>query len=460
MSALKQLKCPSCGAVLSISNPDQVVIECPYCHQQVVHSNAYKSAKGGEEPRILEFKLAEKDVVKRLVDKLVEDKNVPKDIFEKMKMSSTKQYYIPTYIFEGTYRAPWSARIERHERRQCIVHDKLMDDYSIKGYYETLYDYASGEAVGNFSFGCFPDGVLDSLCLSDEERRQHARRARYGDVRETTNISPISFSAFSQVTICEGIDLVAFSEDANYIWRKRGEIIAQGIGEVEAEIQAPGNLTSCSSVCELKKSWMVYIPIWIIRYEYKEKSYSYICYDYAEREEFISKPFERCDEDDEDVKDDNIIAEPTEEQQIVLNEYDKSVKILSVLPKIRNYGCLCIILFIFIGVCIIQGDFDELHDFEQNMLYVGIAFLVIMFVVQYIFNQYILNKENDIDDLKADIENRTRVLQKDAEKKREKDLYEAEQYRRETGQLFLNAFSGSNVENNYDVIKRDKDENH
>ena len=161
MEDLKQLKCPSCGAVLSQTIPNQIVIECPFCHQQVVNSNAYRSAKGEEEPRILEFKLELKDVVKKLIDNLIKNQSVPKNIFEKMKISSIKQYYVPMFFFEGTYRAPWSAIIERYERRQRYGYDGKREDY-----YETLYDYPSGEAAGNFSFNCVPGCVLERLHLN------------------------------------------------------------------------------------------------------------------------------------------------------------------------------------------------------------------------------------------------------------------------------------------------------
>ena len=75
MSNLKQLKCPSCGATLNQNFPDQLIVECPYCHQQVVNTDAYKNASVGDEPRILEFNFDVKDVVKFMVDEISNDQS-------------------------------------------------------------------------------------------------------------------------------------------------------------------------------------------------------------------------------------------------------------------------------------------------------------------------------------------------------------------------------------------------
>ena len=199
MPNLKQLKCPSCGAILNQDFPNQLIVECPYCHQQVVNTNAYKSTKEGEEPRILEFKLEAKDIIKRLIDNLVSDQTVPKDIFDKMSISSTKQYYVPMYFFEGTYRAPWSARIPRQEKRQRRDYQGKLEDY-----YETVYDYPSGEVAGNFILNFIPHKELTRLNL----------------VNLHISLSPTSLPAFSQGNIGKDIVLISPSEDADYVWRE------------------------------------------------------------------------------------------------------------------------------------------------------------------------------------------------------------------------------------------------
>ena len=75
MAKLKQLKCPSCGATLNQSFPNQLIVECPYCHQQVVNETFQNSGKD-KEAHILEFSLNEEGVVKTMVDMLIEDQSV------------------------------------------------------------------------------------------------------------------------------------------------------------------------------------------------------------------------------------------------------------------------------------------------------------------------------------------------------------------------------------------------
>ena len=270
MSNLKQLKCPSCGAILKQSFPDQLIVECPYCHQQVVN-DTYRFSGKSNEPRILEFSMNESDVVKTMTDMLIEDPCVPTDIFEKMNIISIRKYYVPMYIYEGTYRAPWTAQIARHEKRQQIGKDGKVEDY-----YETLYDYPSGEAAGNFSVNGIPSREMNTLRLNPDELQNFT-------------INPTSLPYFSSVSqiIDEGIVLLSPSEESNSVWLKSGENSAQNVGIAAAISQSPGP-TKCSASCELKNTSFVYIPIWIMDYSYNSKNYYYIFY--AERFGSITNP--------------------------------------------------------------------------------------------------------------------------------------------------------------------------
>lgn len=419
MENLNQLKCPSCGAVLSLSIPDQIVVECPYCHQQVINTNAYRSSKQGEEPRILEFKLEVKDVINLLVNDLINNERVPKDIFDKMSISSTKQYYVPMYIFEGTYRAPWSAKIPRDIKKQRINYQGKLEDY-----YETVYDYPNGEVAGNFIFNFIPNKELTRLKLENYDISY-------------INISPTSLPPFSQVNIGKDIVLIAPSEDADYVWRERGYDAVQNQATSEAEHQARGYLTNCSTSCELKKSWMVYIPIWIIEYKYNGENYTYIYY--AEKVVSVSKP---CDNEFVNTNITSINAQPTTEQQKIIDNYNKRNGFLS---NIRNYGCLSTALIGPIGCGIIQEYklFDDKSGgygdgFNMYFFFIGLSLVIIMSVIKFFYRL-----KNGIDDIEKDIAYRTKILQKEAEDKMNKILLEAENYKRDTGKRFLNNYLDS-----------------
>lgn len=405
MSNLKQLKCPSCGATLKQSFPDQLIVECPYCHQQVVNTDAYKNANVGDEPRILEFNFEVKDVVKFMVDEISNDQSVPTDIFDKMRISSTKQYYVPMYIFEGTFRAPWTSEIERQEKRQRINREGKVEDY-----YETLYDSRNGEAVGNFSFNSMSSKELNDLGL-DIKQLQYL------------SINAASLPQFSTTEINnKEIEIIPPSGNSESVWWESGESAGVEIGIDAAHRQAPGRITSCSASCELKKTTFVYIPLWIIEYNYDGEAFKY--YSYAETHNVCTKPHGK-----------KIEAQPTEEQQIVLDKYNKRDGIFS---NIRNYGCLSTALIGPIGCGIIQ-EF-KLYDsksgvygdnFNLYFFFIGLGLVIIMSIIKY-FYRY----KDGIKNIEKDIANRTNVLQT-----------EANNYRQETGNVFLNNFVRTHLDN-------------
>lgn len=412
MSNLKQLKCPSCGATLKQSFPDQLIVECPYCHQQVVNTDAYKNANVGDEPRILEFNFEVKDVVKFMVDEISNDQSVPTDIFDKMRIVSTKRYYVPMYIFEGTFRAPWTSEIERQEKRQRINREGKVEDY-----YETLYDSRNGEAVGNFSFNSMSSKELNDLGL-DIKQLQYL------------SINAASLPQFSTIEIKnKNIEIITPSGNSESVWWETGESAGVEIGIDAAHRQAPGRITSCSASCELKKTSFVYIPIWMIEYLYDGMTFHYISY--AEQNNVRTSP-----------KGGEISAQPTEEQQIVLDKYEKRNGIIS---NIRNIGCLGIILIGFIG-CWRMDKYKSEHylDFDYNgedggtfmwkMFFVGIVLLIVIKIIKYLFR-----RKDGIDNIENDIANRTNILQN-----------EADNYRQETGKCFLNNYVGLQDQSSFD----------
>lgn len=401
MSSLKQLKCPSCGATLNQDFPNQLIVECPYCHQQVVN-DTYQFSEKDNEPRILEFSMNESNVLKTMTDMLIKDPFVPTDIFEKMNITSIKKYYVPMYIYEGTYRAPWTAQIARHEKRQQIGKDGKVEDY-----YETLYDYPSGEAAGNFSVNGIPSKEMNILRLNPIEL-------------QSFSINPTSLPNFSSVShkIDEGIELLSPSEDSNSVWLESGEYSAQNVGINAAMSQSPGS-TKCSASCELKNTSFVYIPIWIIDYSYNSTNYYYIFY--AERFGSITNPI--CEMS---------TAQPTDEQLTTLNSIKEKR------DNHENFNA-----FIFLSIIIgelslfIGGGFFEIH-FLKAMVDDGwfLWFILIGGIIYVVAS--VMHNEQRLDemekDVSNDIDNRTQLM-----------LTKNEEYKRIACEQFIMSNYGNNV---------------
>lgn len=398
MSNYKQLKCPSCGATLNQSFHGQLIVECPYCHQQVVNTDAYKTSNVGDEPRILKFNFEVKDVVKLMVDDISNDQSVPTGIFDKMRISSIKLYYVPMYIFEGTFRAPWTSEIERKEKRQRINSEGKVEDY-----YETLYDSRNGEAVGNFSFNSMPLKELNNLGL-DIKQLQYL------------SINAASLPPFSSIEINKkDVEIIPPSCNSESVWWESGKSAGVEIGIDAAHRQAPGRITSCSASCELKKTSFVYIPLWIIEYLYDGESFKY--YSYAEIQNVYTKP-----------RGNKIEAQATEKQQTVLDNFAKRE---SVITGLRNFGCLGIFIIGNIICCEVSTNYVENHGEGEDggnylwlFITIGIIFLFTIGVVKNYFR-----RKDGIEDIENDIANRTNILQN-----------EADNYRQETGKVFLNKY--------------------
>ncbi len=393
---MKQLKCPSCGATLNQSFPNQLIVECPYCHQQVVNETFQSSGKDNE-PHILEFSMNEEAVVNSMVNMLVEDQSVPTDIFDKMIITSITKYYVPMFIFEGTFRAPWTAKVERQEKRQ-----RIGNDGKIENYYETLYDYPSGEAAGNFSINSIPSKIIADLGLDTNQIQM-------------VSVNSASLPMISSVNIEDKkIKIIQPSGNSESIWWESGELIALSVGRDAAYHQSPGIITSCSASCELKKSSLVYIPIWSIQYDYKGNLFYAISYS----EQFI---------DYNHPIGEKIEAQPTEEQQISLDNY---MKLGGRIEKSQGKGCLGTIIaeaILLIGAGFLDLTFLKIFGRDTFWVFIGIglAIEILFFVMTYVFK-----KIHGIKDIEKDIENRTRILQN-----------EADNYRKRTGEAFLKHFS-------------------
>ena len=351
--------------------------------------------------------MTENEVVEQMVNLLIDNHDVPTDIFDRMKITSIEKYYVPMYIFEGTFRAPWTAERARQEKRQRIGRDG-----KIENYYETLYDYFNGEAAGNFSVNGIPSNEITRLNLD------------YKSIQNFT-VNPSQLSSFSKVQINsnDSIEILAPSSDSDSVWWESGEPTAQNVGIDTAYSQAQGHVTSCSASCELKKTSFVYIPLWIIRYKYNDEMFSSVFY----AEQFM---------DYNHPKGVNIEAQPTFEQEGILDSYKKRDSLLS---TIRDLGCLGVAAIGLIGCVYLHQTLDKLHrydpyyrehcdddfNFLKYMFFAGIALLGVIAIIKHLYR-----KKDKIDDIEDDIANRTQMLQN-----------EADNYRYQTGILFVKKYA-------------------
>lgn len=397
---MKQLKCPSCGAGLQLNSPYEIVVECPYCHSQVINESAYQSKENSVEPNILPFQMTEKKIMGVFTNHLVGLQDSPSDIFVKMQITSINKYYVPMYIFQGAFRAPWTAKVPRQQKRVGVDRDGV-----IKEIEETVYDYVNGEAVGNFTYNSVPEKEVQDIGI-DLSTLQNVGI-------NTANCIPLSSLKIKQE---DNIKYLSPSGNADDVWNESAQAMAQNEAYAAAMNQCPKpkysqlpnlarkymelrgrevEIVSCSASCEMKKATLIFIPIWRIDYKYQENKYHFISY--AEQDEKWTSVYPK--------ETGSIQANATGEQQALLDEYNKEVAPAN---NFMGWGCGILLVAEILTIFGITSFFESLKEANFGWYFpvAGLVFLIIWFVIDN--NK---KKKFGVDEINADIADRTKKME-------------------------------------------------
>lgn len=399
MNNLKQLKCPSCGAGLSLNSPYELVMECPHCHSQVINESVYQSKDNSVESTVLPFSWTEEKVMKSFSDHLVGLDDTPTDVFAKMQITSLRKYYVPMYVFHGSYRAPWTAKVPRFQKRVGLNNGQLKETQDI------VYDYVNGEAVGNFSFNSIPEKEIQDIGI-DLSLLQNVSI-------NTAKCIPLSSLKLKQE---DNIKFLSPSGNADVVWSESAQEMAQNEAYAAAMNQCPKSplsntpsllrnymehlhnfrveIVSCSASCEMRKASLVFIPIWRIDYKYQDKEYNFILY--AEQKEKWTSFYPK--------ETGTVQANATDEQQAMLDEYEKEV---SSAVGFMTWGCGGLLVAEILTIFGVSSFFETLKEDNWGWYFpvAGIIVLIIYFVIEQ-------NKKSkyEIDAINADIADRTEKM--------------------------------------------------
>lgn len=417
---MKSLKCPNCGAGLSLNSTYAIVMECPYCHTQVINERSFQSKDNSVEPNVLPFHMKEEEVMESFVNHLLDLDDSPSDVFAKMHIASVKKYYLPMYIFQGTFRAPWTAKVPRKQKKQ-----RINSSGEIKDDYDVVYDYPHGEAVGNFSFNSIPEEEANRLGIDI-------------DYLQDVDINPSELVPLSSVNIVKDkrVEILPPAGNADIVWSQYAEQMAIDEAYAAAQAQCPqpsfysflykSEIVSCSASCEMRKASLVFIPIWRIDYKYQDGDYFFISY--ANQENMYEYLYPQVEP---------VHAQATEEQQALLDAYESAGDSNT---NIIGGGCL---LLLTLEICTVFGfsSFFE-HLREENFgWYFPLAAIPIILIY------YLLEERNkskyDIEEINADIASRTENM-----------LNDALDYKKQTGHMFLQNKSW-NSNNSFDTSSED-----
>lgn len=274
---LQQVRCPNCGANISQFNKFRQTVECPYCHSILKNPNAIAEQKSMPVPdRIIPFTTKDNDFGMHLIKALIRRNYVPTDIFDYLKPGDVIKAYLPMFLFEGTYRAPWNGK---------VVNTRKEGENTVR---DTRY--VNGEATGNFQFMCLAYEGTDI----PEELCNFARVAPY-NVNDTQQYSPSIIGNDG-----EDITTISMNADRDLIWARRGEEELKRIVDEGVHRSAGSSVESLdyNYSTEMRSNGrLVLMPYWFIYYDYQGTRYHFMM-DGLGRSESLTAPVDKGQKDD------------------------------------------------------------------------------------------------------------------------------------------------------------------
>lgn len=284
---LQQVKCPSCGRVITSFNPFQAEVECPYCHNKAF--NPLITAKKIPVPeRIILFKTSQEDFEQHLVNALVATDFVPVDIFEHIQPEKVVKAYLPMYLYEGKYQASWNCQVGY--KTQEVGTD--LSGEKLKTRTVTRYHPANGVSNGQFAFMCL---AYEGNEIPDE-LKQFTMTFPYS-VQDSKVYSPQLLDLEND----KDLQTIELNADSDLVWNQWGQTLVDELAEESASAQLKGQDIkdfTCSSNYDLKtEGKFIMAPFWFVYYNYKGQQYYFImdglganqCYTNPEDEQQLKK---------------------------------------------------------------------------------------------------------------------------------------------------------------------------
>lgn len=263
---LQQVKCPSCGRVITSFNPFQSEVECPYCHNKAF--NPLITAKEIPVPeRIIPFQTSQEDFEKKLIEALVETNFVPVDVFDHIQTNDVVKAYLPMYLYEGKYQASWNCQVGYET--QEVGKATFSDDIKVKNV--TRYQPINGVSNGQFSFLCLAYEGQDI----PEELQNFTTTFPYS-VMDSKTYDP----GLLNLDVDKDLQTIALNADSDLVWNKWGQKLVDRLAQESASEQVKGQKIKdfrCTSSYDLKtEGKFIMVPFWFVYYTYKGQQHYFL----------------------------------------------------------------------------------------------------------------------------------------------------------------------------------------
>ena len=261
---LQVIKCPACNQALTSFSPFKSVVTCPRCGSSI--KNPMATAKEEVMPeRIIPFSTQESDFEQALIDTLIKQDYVPRNIFDAINTDHVFRAYLPMYLFEGTYQASWSCESSYIDQKVDISSNKVSTKDVKK------WRPQNGNASGNFGFLCLANEGSEDL---PEELRNFTYQFPY----EVMLSQQFDGNLLKEED--ERLITIPRNADATLVWQKHGKTLVDETAQQAALNQIGNqeirNFRASSSFSLSTKGDYILAPFWFVYYTYNNQRYNFM----------------------------------------------------------------------------------------------------------------------------------------------------------------------------------------
>ncbi len=228
--------------------------------------------------RVIPFKITKEEAQKRLFKRLVEESDIPLDIFSHLHIESVEEYMIPMYVFNGKIEGTWSAALIKEHSRQVNRNGQRRTEY----YNERL------PIAGNINCSF---GVMSSATNAPDlplDLRNYIEAIDFSDIHASSILSSRD-QYLSQTNIRKDIDcdrepMTVFRSQSftNHLNSIANQVVTSQIPERYEDLRLAWNANG-----DLADT--VLLAVYYITFIYKGRKY-YYCIDGSGASEYINAP--------------------------------------------------------------------------------------------------------------------------------------------------------------------------
>jgi hypothetical protein len=251
---IQQIKCPECGGQLNSVGPFNPLKKCNYCHSEFQVTGTMEKEMETPE-RVVVFQTTKEDFEKGVLELLAREEYAPNDVFETSAFKDVEGIYLPMYLYEGRYECSWNCSVGYYENEVVAS----SDGKSVKNKKVLKFRPQSGNTKNNYAIVC----VAYEGKEIKPELIEYARTFYYDrDAAKTFDGKHL-----------EGYNFVLHNMDKEHTWDKWGRESIKYIAEQDSLTQIPGDdykdFRCTVSTDEKHDGRLVFIPFWMVFYDYK-----------------------------------------------------------------------------------------------------------------------------------------------------------------------------------------------